>query len=221
VHRVHHRQQRRAPRRDTDHFVRLERVFEVEGRRRAQAPLDARFVIRRLGVDHDRLVQPVPEAHAFFEIAIDAGGHADGDPHDALDLRALEEAGDGRLREIEPLGDLALVQPVGMIKLGDFGEQPEFFDVSGGKHFKTRSMNTYSESDIHAQSQNTLILSGCQATAEPPAHYSNSKRRKIHSCWVSTAIDSRSHAGFSSAHSAGAVTPSWADLTFVRVELDS
>jgi hypothetical protein len=88
------------------------------------------IVIRRFlavfeTLGHDRLVEPIAFAQRLFDLRISAARRDDGDADDALVLGSFQEARHRRLRHVQPLRNLGLLEPVLVIELGDARDHPQ------------------------------------------------------------------------------------------------
>ncbi len=126
MHRFHHRQQRRTPRRDADDIRGLERRLEVERGGGAEVAHDLVFLIDR--VDDDRLAQPVGRLQRVLELGMKARRHAQRDADDAFLLGAPQQSRHRGLMDVEPLGDLGLTQARAVVEARDLRHEPQLVE---------------------------------------------------------------------------------------------
>ena len=129
---VDHAQQRLAPRGNSDRFTASERRFQIVRGRLADPGQDLFFaILAALRDDHfgqsERVAQP------FLQLRIGAARHVDRDPHDVFLARPAQQPRDRRLRDVQPLGDIRLLHPFGVIHARDACGQTELVNACHAK----------------------------------------------------------------------------------------
>ena len=126
---IDHAQQRRAPGRDADHLARVQRGLQEMRRGIADAGQD-RFLAVLAAFGDDRLGQAEAVAQARLQVDIGAARRVDGDADDGFVLGPLQQARDRGLRDVQPLRDVGLLQPVDIVHLRHPGDQAKLVDAA-------------------------------------------------------------------------------------------
>ena len=127
VHRLDHRQKRRAPRRNTHDVRGLQRRLQIEGGGSAQVARDLVFGIDR--IHDDGFPKSERRLQLVLELRMQAGRHAERDADDPFFFGALQQPGDGGLMDVQTFGDLGLTETCAVVEARDLREQTQFVDA--------------------------------------------------------------------------------------------